>query len=129
VPGNHEQGDRLLACFKAGPPRTLSPRPLGAGGLPGHHPQKNGAVTGLIYLDLPPESWPRLDAFEDKIYYRCPVKVILADGSTLAAETYVLRPEYLDHLGEKEWSYAEFLASARERFAKEYQHFPEPHCH
>jgi hypothetical protein len=54
-------------------------------------------------------------------------EVILADGSTLAAETYILRPEYLDRLGETEWSYAEFLAAARERLTKEYRHFPASH--
>jgi len=87
-------------------------------------PERNGAVDGLLYLDLPAEAWPRLNAFEDKIYYRSPVKVTLADGSTLAAETYILRPEHLDRLGESEWSYAEFLATARERFELDYVNFP-----
>jgi gamma-glutamylcyclotransferase (GGCT)/AIG2-like uncharacterized protein YtfP len=82
-------------------------------------------VEGLLYLDLPEAAWSRLDEFEDKIYSRQPVRVSLADGRRLAAETYVLKAEYHQRLGRSAWSYEEFLKSGMARFTREYGRFPD----
>lgn len=85
-----------------------------------------GRVDGLLYLDLPPAAWARLDQFEDKIYSRQTVTVHLADGRRLGAETYVLKDAYRHRQGLSEWSYEEFLKTGKARFTREYDHFPEP---
>lgn len=100
--------------------------PLSGVDYPAITPQREASVAGLLYLDLTPEVWLRLDEFEDQIYYRCPVNVSLGAGRTMAADSYVIRPEYLDRLGESEWSYFEFLRSGKQRFEKEYEGFPDP---
>ena len=115
-------------CPPSAPARLAHYRrgPLLGVEYPAITPQKNAAVTGLLYLDLPPKAWPRLDEFEDRIYYRCTVDVTIEQGEIRSAETYVLRPEHLDRLGESEWDFSEFLDSGRMRFEQEYGHFPEP---
>jgi gamma-glutamylcyclotransferase (GGCT)/AIG2-like uncharacterized protein YtfP len=91
---------------------------------PAIFPRREARVEGLLYLDLSSSAWPRLDAFEGEIYYRDQVVVTMDDCSRRDAETYILRPEYLDRLGESEWSYAEFLEFGRAGFESEYEKFP-----
>jgi gamma-glutamylcyclotransferase (GGCT)/AIG2-like uncharacterized protein YtfP len=98
--------------------------PLAGAEYPAIFPCRGGSVEGLLYLDLPDRTWPRLDDFEGRIYSRERVEVTLADSSRLGSETYVLRPEYLDRLLETEWSYALFLASGLSRFMSNYENFP-----
>lgn len=112
-------------------------------------------VEGLLYLELSEGAWRRLDQFEAEIYTRqmvtvCPIdkSVVsplpsqtdqaprhpLAKGRAgvgsanrrLAAETYVLRDEFLQRLGHAEWRYEEFLKSGKARFTREYDNFPQP---
>lgn len=107
-----------LAHYRRGPLSKID--------YPAIVPQEHACVSGFLYLDLTSEDWDSLDEFEDEIYYRCPVTVSLTDGHSLAAETYVLRPEYTGRLGDAAWSYAEFLKAGRGRFEKEYSGFPKP---
>jgi gamma-glutamylcyclotransferase (GGCT)/AIG2-like uncharacterized protein YtfP len=78
-------------------------------------------VEGVVYRDVPPSAWARLDRFEGQMYSREPVRVELADGSVVAAATYVARAEFLDCLGEEEWDFAAFLIDGKESFRRSYE--------
>jgi hypothetical protein len=62
-------------------------------------PAPGERVEGVLYLDLPESAWPRLDAFEGDEYNREQVEVRTADGRSLAAWTYVFKPEFASRLG------------------------------
>ena len=79
-----------------------------------------GRVEGVLYRELPGFAWPRLDDFEGDMYLRRRVRVALADGDTLAAETYVVRPRFVARLAPHEWSLAEFLSSGKASFCRDY---------
>ncbi len=98
--------------------------PLAGVDYPAIFPRREAGVEGLLYLDLPPWVWPRLDLFEGTTYSRRTVEVTLGDGTNRTAEAYVLNPEYLDRLLEAEWSFTEFLATGKKRFEKDYENFP-----
>ncbi|MBU0967195.1 MAG: gamma-glutamylcyclotransferase [Proteobacteria bacterium] len=85
--------------------------------------QQDAAVQGLVYLDVPQEAWQRLDGFEGEMYDRRPVLVDGVEGKSLAAHTYVIRPEFAHLLLPSEWSYEEFLRTGRKRFAADYGGF------
>jgi len=61
-------------------------------------PNEKGMVEGILYKDIPPEAWDRLDEFEGEMYSRQSVQIILPDETIVLAETYVIRPEYIHHL-------------------------------
>ena len=84
-------------------------------------PDKTGCVEGVIYLDVPPAAWDRLDRFEGEMYVRQPVPLGLNDGTILPADTYVINPAFLDRLGETDWDFGAFLRHGRESFQKHYQ--------
>jgi len=71
--------------------------------------QQGVAVQGVVYLEVPDAAWMRLDRFEGEMYDRRTVRVDCADGNRLAADTYVIRPEFAHLLLTSEWSYEEFL--------------------
>ena len=85
--------------------------------------QQGAVVQGVVYLEVPQEAWRRLDRFEGEMYARRPVLVDGAEGKSLAADTYVIRPEFARLLLPAEWSYAEFLRTGRKRFAADYAGF------
>lgn len=63
---------------------------------PGITAQAGARLDGLVYLDLAADDVARLDAFEGGEYARAQVSVLLEDGRSLAAQTYVfLFPEKL----------------------------------
>ncbi|MCJ7601350.1 MAG: gamma-glutamylcyclotransferase [Desulfobulbaceae bacterium] len=70
--------------------------------------QQGVAVQGVVYLEVPDAAWMRLDRFEGEMYDE---GGMCADGNRLAADTYVIRPEFAHLLLPSEWSYAEFLRS------------------
>ena len=80
-------------------------------------------VRGVLYLDLPPAAWPRLDRFEGEEYERRVVEVALADGTVSRAGTYVFRAELAARLGEGDWDYARFLREGKRRFVSGYVGF------
>ena len=80
-------------------------------------------VCGVLYLDLPPAAWPRLDRFEGEEYERRIVEVALADGTVTRAWTYVFRDELSARLGEGDWDFARFLREGKRRFVSGYAGF------
>ena len=90
---------------------------------PGMVARAGHQVRGVLYLDLPPAAWPRLDRFEGGEYERRMVEVALADGSLEPAWTYVFRDDLAARLGEGDWDYARFLREGKRRFVAEYVGF------
>lgn len=78
-------------------------------------------VQGVLYRRVPGFAWPRLDGFEGDMYLRRRVRVALADGAVLPAETYVVRPRFVARLAPDEWSLAEFLRSGKASFCSHYK--------
>ena len=80
-------------------------------------------VRGVLYLDLPPAAWPRLDRFEGEEYERRVVEVALADGTVTRAWTYIFRDAFAARLGEGDWDFARFLREGKRRFVSGYAGF------
>ena len=83
-------------------------------------PDAAGQVKGVVYGAVPDAAWRRLDRFEGHMYVRQAVQIDLADGATLAAHTYVVRPQFLHRLEEFDWHFAEFLRHGKARFQGHY---------
>ena len=84
-------------------------------------PDEKGIVGGILYKDVPDAAWDRLDRFEGEMYLRLPVTIRLADETVSPAETYVVRPEFVDHLEKTEWDFDRFLQDGKNGFQKEYR--------
>ena len=80
-----------------------------------------GQVSGLVYREVPPSAWERLDRFEGEMYRRQSVQVELGDSTLLQAATYVVRPEFLGHLERSDWDFDGFIRSGKKRFLREYR--------
>jgi gamma-glutamylcyclotransferase (GGCT)/AIG2-like uncharacterized protein YtfP len=67
-------------------------------------------TDGMLYAGLERSVLERLDRFEGPPYERRLLPVLLADGSTLDAFVYVLRPEHEALLSDGPWDEASFRA-------------------
>jgi gamma-glutamylcyclotransferase (GGCT)/AIG2-like uncharacterized protein YtfP len=90
---------------------------------PGIRPQPGTAVEGVVYGNLPSDAWTRLDVFEGDLYQRQLVQVDLADGTTMAAYTYVVKPEFEHRLEATEWDAGQFLRTGKKTFVAHYAGF------
>lgn len=72
-------------------------------------PQRGGLVEGVLYRNLAPWQWRRLDEFEGTLYRRCVVWVALPAGDKVRAYCYLLVPRYVARLQRGEWEFADFL--------------------
>jgi hypothetical protein len=90
---------------------------------PGMVARAGHQVRGVLYLDLPPAAWPRLDRFKGEEYERRIVEVALADGTVARAWTYIFRAELAARLGEGDWDFARFLREGKLRFISGYAGF------
>lgn len=81
---------------------------------------QEGHVEGVVYWNVPPSAWERLDRFEGEMYDLRAVEIELKDGTTLPAATYVVRPEFLDRLESSDWEFAKFLRNGKGGFRKHY---------
>lgn len=97
--------------------------PVSGEDYPGILPADGASVAGVLYLDLPPSAWPRLDGFEGEEYRREAVQVELEDGRTVSAWTYVFKPEYRHRLAAGEWDFAHFMRHGKARFEARYLGF------
>jgi gamma-glutamylcyclotransferase (GGCT)/AIG2-like uncharacterized protein YtfP len=79
-----------------------------------------GAVEGIVYHDISDIAWRRLDRFEGEMYERRCVNVLLADGRTETAYTYLIKPEFEGKLVSIEWDFEGFLQTGKVRFEADY---------
>ena len=84
-------------------------------------------VDGVVYFDLTPEAFERLDRFEGPMYRRTGLAVTLqgAGNGKAAAEAYVIAPGHLDRLSDRNWSFEEFLKTGKARFQGSYEGYGE----
>lgn len=65
----------------------------------------DGALTsGVVYSDLSPELWARLDAYEDDFYERKCMRMLLDGGETSSVFVYVLAASSMDLALDTPWS-------------------------
>jgi gamma-glutamylcyclotransferase (GGCT)/AIG2-like uncharacterized protein YtfP len=81
---------------------------------------EGGLVEGVVCHDIPDDAWLRLDRFEGEMYERRLVNVVLADGRTERAYSYIIRPEFEGRLESIEWDFESFLRTGLARFKAEY---------
>lgn len=90
-----------------------------------HYPaivsDKEEAVEGVVYRDVPDSAWDRLDRFEGEMYRRESVAIELNDGRTLHAQTYVVQPAFVHRLGQSDWDFDDFIASGKVSFQRHYK--------
>jgi gamma-glutamylcyclotransferase (GGCT)/AIG2-like uncharacterized protein YtfP len=68
-----------------------------------------GACThGILYSDLDPDVWVRLDRFEDVFYRRETLKVSARQLGAVSAEVYVVPSAELGLIDRRPWSLEEF---------------------
>jgi len=70
---------------------------------PGIVPAKSSAVNGLLYQNIPPFAWKRLDEYEGRIYKRQLVEVELDRSCFVEAYVYVVKREFYYLLEDKPW--------------------------
>lgn len=79
-----------------------------------------GTVAGIVYHDITPASWSRLDRFEGEMYQRLPVRVRYPDDVEAVVDCYVFRPEFAHRLTTTEWDHAAFLRGGKTLFQHQY---------
>lgn len=92
---------------------------------PGIVPLKGSEVPGIVYRGLSPEAWRRLDEFEGELYERRAVEILLPDGKSLRAGTYVVKPEFITRLEPVDWKFEKFLEKGKALFRKNYKGYGE----
>lgn len=90
---------------------------------PGMVAAEGCVVNGVVYHDLPQESWARLDAFEGNMYLRRIVDVQLESGAWAKASAYVVQKEWSHLLGERDWDFDRFKQSGKTAFIDNYRGF------
>ncbi len=109
-----------LPSRAAGTLKGYSRRAVRGERYPGIVADAAGCVEGVLYRNVPTSAWARLDRFEGEMYARQAVQITLADGETLLAEAYVVRPQFLDRLEQSAWSLADFLREGKASFQQHY---------
>lgn len=88
---------------------------------PGIIPREDYNVPGIVYRDVSSDEWRRLDDFEGELYERRKVQIMLPDGGTLWAGTYVVKPEFISRLAPVDWHFEDFLENGKSLFRKSYK--------
>ena len=86
-------------------------------------PHAEAIVEGVLYFDVSPGAFDRLDQFEGPLYIRTDVAVLTQDGDRVAAQTYVLDAAHADRLSDDDWRYDTFLSSGKHMFQRTYRGF------
>jgi gamma-glutamylcyclotransferase (GGCT)/AIG2-like uncharacterized protein YtfP len=110
----------------AGEPAALAGHrrhPVRGQDYPGLRAAVDSVVPGVLYRDVDPAAWARLDAFEGDEYERVDIVVSLADGSVLPAQVYRFRDEFASRLLAGDWDVAAFEREGRARFIARYVGF------
>lgn len=83
---------------------------------PGIIPHLNAEVSGMLYRNLSPQVWRRLDRYEDAFYQRQQVTVITAAGETVEAWTYMIPANKQHMLSAIPWDRRYFTKHRLRRF-------------
>jgi gamma-glutamylcyclotransferase (GGCT)/AIG2-like uncharacterized protein YtfP len=83
-------------------------------------PDDKGRVEGILYLDISLKALKRLDRFEEELYSRQSIVINLLDKTTIPAETYCLKSEFLHCAERTEWDFENFLLHHKRSFQRDY---------
>lgn len=83
---------------------------------PGIVPQLNADVEGMLYRNLSPQIWQRLDRYEDDFYQRQQVRVLSRRGELIEAWTYIVPVAYQHLLSQIPWDRRYFTKHRLRRF-------------
>ena len=83
---------------------------------PGIVPQVDAEVNGVLYRNLSPQTWQRLDRYEDDFYQRQKVRVVSACGDFLEAWTYIIPVDKRYLLSQIPWDRRYFTKHRLRRF-------------
>lgn len=67
-------------------------------------------TEGLAISNISASIWQRLDAYESDMYSRQQVMLDESSGGQLAAQTYVVKPQYRYLLADHDWDFEKFLS-------------------
>ena len=81
-------------------------------------PAEGSAVQGVVYFDLSPRAFARLDQFESSIYQRLRVSADRGTEGLVPANTYVIAPEHVGRLADQDWSGGHLTEGDRARFLR-----------
>lgn len=81
------------------------------------------ATAGRVYHDIDALSLQRLDYFEDDLYVRQAVTVVLPDKSTICADVYIVPPHQIHWISNQVWSEEYFRTSQLETFLTRVSHW------
>lgn len=87
--------------------------------------QSGSSVDGIVYFNVSPEAFDRLDIFEGSLYDRCEAVAICDDGECVETYTYVITANSIRHLSGDDWSYENFLKNHKQLFQGDYQGYDE----
>lgn len=75
---------------------------------PGIVREHGASVTGLLYSNVTPAAWRRLDDYEGHFYQRQQVEVELGQNEYCLAWVYLVPVSQRHRLGWRDWSFAQF---------------------
>ncbi len=84
---------------------------------------EGSTVEGIIYHDITPHGWARLDRFEGEMYDRSAVTVRYDKGGEARVYCYVFRPQFQHRLTTTPWEYDDFLRNGKQLFQNQYGGF------
>lgn len=65
-------------------------------------------MHGVVYCDIDKATHSKLDIFEGDSYLRKIVRINLHNGAELDAQTYILKKEYYQVIGDSDWDPLQF---------------------
>jgi gamma-glutamylcyclotransferase (GGCT)/AIG2-like uncharacterized protein YtfP len=87
--------------------------------------QKRGSVNGVVYFNVSPEAFHRLDKFEGSLYIRTDVEAICDNGERVDTYTYVISEKYSHQLSAEDWNYENFEEKDKHLFLEGYKGYDE----
>lgn len=83
--------------------------------------RSGSSVDGVVYFDITPEIFDRLDNFEGPLYVRKKVVVTCDNDESVGTYTYVISPDFIHQLSDDDWSFEDFLANDKQLFQDGYR--------
>lgn len=80
-------------------------------------------VAGLVYMDVSDNDVKRLDIFEGIYYDRKSIELVMHDGKSLNAETFILKADFYEKVDDTPWDVERFKLVGLSRFLESYQGF------
>ncbi|MDH5297989.1 MAG: gamma-glutamylcyclotransferase [Desulfobulbaceae bacterium] len=90
---------------------------------PGIGPATGHETRGRLYVAMDDETMALLDAFEGEQYHRQPLTVTTADGTSQAAETYLLASSFSHCRTDRPWEIEQFTSRHLTRFLVQCRRF------